>query len=352
MSEQRTKFSICIPAYNRAQFLAPLLDSVFSQDYRDFDVIICEDYSRERADIAATASRYRERYPGILRYYENETNLGYDANIRNLVEKATGEFCFFMGNDDVMCPGAVSGVAEVLSRHQNIGVVLKSYAWFDNEPKNTNQEVRYFSEERRFAAGPEAIKTCFRRSGVISGYVVDRDCALAVATSKFDGSLYYQKYLTANVLANKDAVFIPKVLVLCRGTEPYEFGNSASEKRKHTPGQITTITRLTMLSGIIAILEDLKAERRIDIVDDIMRDYANYFYPYIREQLDKLSAVDFFRLYRSLARMGFWRYPMFHAYCIGGYLLGTRNCDSLNRHVRSVFGRSPQFGYIRRAGTI
>ena len=135
--------------------------------------------------------------------------------------------------------------------------------WFDNEPKNMNQEVRYFSEERRFAAGPEAIKTCFRRSGVISGYVVDRDCASSVATSKFDGSLYYQKYLTANVLADKDAVFIPKILVLCRGTEPYEFGNSVSEKRKHTPGQITTIARLTMLSGVIAILEDLKVERRI-----------------------------------------------------------------------------------------
>ena len=55
---------------------------------------------------------YSEHYPGILRYYENEVNLRYDTNIRNLVEKATGEFCFFMGNDDVMCPGAC------LSRHK------------------------------------------------------------------------------------------------------------------------------------------------------------------------------------------------------------------------------------------
>ena len=58
-------------------------------------------------------------------------------------------------------------------------------------------------------------------------------------------SLYYQKYLTANVLSDKDAVFIPKILV-CRGTEPYEFGNSVSEKRERH------YCAPSMLSGAIA----------------------------------------------------------------------------------------------------
>ncbi len=70
--------------------------------------------------------------PGTLFYYENETNLGYDANVRNLVEKATGQYCFFMGNDDLMCAGALKDVAGILERHQNVGLVLKSYAWFDS----------------------------------------------------------------------------------------------------------------------------------------------------------------------------------------------------------------------------
>ena len=188
MSHKRPTFSICIPAFNRARHLPALLDSIFAQDYTDFNVVICEDKSPERERIAAIAGDYAVRYPGQLVYYENDKNLGYDANIRNLVEKATGEFCFFMGNDDILCPAALGTVAGILHRYDNVGLVLRGYAWFDEAPERINQEVRYFNKERIFAAGREAITVCFRRSGVISGYIIHRDSAHAVATSKFDGS--------------------------------------------------------------------------------------------------------------------------------------------------------------------
>ena len=79
------------------------------------------------------------------------------------------------------------------------------------------------------------------------------------------------------------------------------------------------------------------------MVDDVTRDYANYFYPYIKDQLD-LSVSDYLRLYRGYARMGFGKYPMFHLYCFLGYALGERNFDILTRAARLSLGRSPQFG--------
>src|SRR5205085_2678700 len=100
MTGKRPTFSICIPAYNRAQHLGPLLDSIFAQDFKDFEVVICEDKSRERESIAKITRDFATRFPGTIFYYENEENLGYDANIRNLISKASGQFCFFMGNDD------------------------------------------------------------------------------------------------------------------------------------------------------------------------------------------------------------------------------------------------------------
>ncbi len=351
MTQNPPTFSICIPAYNRARFLLPLLDSIFAQDCRDFNVIICEDGSRERAAIASIARDFSERYPNAVFYYENAHNLGYDANIRNLIDKADGDFCFFMGNDDLLCPGALTTVKSLLNRYHNIGIVLRSYAWFDSEPEHINQEIRYFNEERFFAAGPEAIRTCFRRSGVISGYVVHRKSAAAAATDKFDGCLYYQMHLTANVLAIKNAVFTPELLILCRASEPYEFGNSAAEKGKHTPGEITALTRVTMIAGVLSIVKELRNSTGIDVVDDVTRDYANYFYPYIREQLN-LPFNKFMQLYRSLGTMGFSRYPMFHLYCLLGYMLGARNCDYLTKTIRGLLGRSPQFGVIRQSGSV
>src|SRR5450755_3181523 len=338
------RFSICIPAYNRARYLPALLDSIYSQDCKDFEVVICEDVSREREQIAAIARDYFERYPGTLRYFENETNFGYDGNLRRLVEQASGEFCFFMGNDDLMCPGALSTVASLLERHANVGLVLKSYAWFDEVPETINQEIRYFAEEREFAAGPEAIRVCFRRSGVISGYIVHRQSALAVATNEFDGTLHYQMHLTAIVLATRGAVFTPSILVHCNNSSP-EFGSSPSEKGTYTPGRYTPEARLSMISGALSIVRELKESTGIDVVDDVTHDYANYFYPYIKDQLG-LPLREYARLYRGYGRMGFDKYPMFHLYCAAGYVLGERRVDSFTRRVRARLGRSPQFGGI------
>jgi abequosyltransferase len=276
MNPGRYKFSICIPAYNRARHLEALLDSIFSQDYKNFEVVICEDNSPEREHIAAIVQRYSACYSDAIRYYENEQNLGYDANIRNLVAKARGEICFFMGNDDLMCPCALANTAEILSRHGDAGLVLKSYAWFDSVPEAINQEVRYFSEERLLASGREAITICFRRSGVISGYIVDRDAAHAAATDKFDGTLYYQMHLTASVLARKHAVYTPDILVLCRNGEPPDFGNNRKEAGKYLPGRYTPEARLNMIEDALSIIKDHDRTTRSRLTGAVMRDYANY----------------------------------------------------------------------------
>lgn len=344
MTPTRKLFSVCIPAYNRANHLTALLDSIFTQDFGDFEVVICEDLSREREQIAALVREFQSRYPEVLRYFENEENLGYDANIRNLVQKASGQFCFFMGNDDIMCPGALQNVASIIRRYPNVGLVLKSYGWFNETPDKINQEIRWFEEEKEFSAGIPSIRFAFRRSGVLAGYIIHRDSANQAATDKFDGTLFYQMHLTANVLINRTAVCTPKVLVLCRENPP-EFGNSEKEKGKYVPGSYTPQARLNMISGALSILQDLKQTKRIDVVEDVIHDYANYFFPYIRDQLS-LPLRDYYKLYRAYGRMGFARYPLYHLYFVLCYLLGEERFDALTTLIRGRLGRSPRFGNV------
>jgi abequosyltransferase len=343
MNNRRKLFSVCIPAYSRARHLTALLDSILSQNFDDFEIVICEDQSPERPKIAGIVRAFQERFPGVLRYFENASNLGYDGNIRRLVEQSEGEFCFFMGNDDIMCEGAIKEAAGVIRRHPDVGLVLKSYAWFDETPDKVNQVVRWFNDVTEIPSGPPSIRFAFRRSGVISGYIVHRDSAHEVATSKFDGTLYYQMHLTASVLINKTAVCTPKVLILCRGNEPPQFGNSAREKGKYVPGRYTPAARLNMIGGALSIIRDLRDTRGIDLVEDVIHDYANYFYPYIKDQLT-LPFADYYRLYRDYGRMGFAKYPLFHVYFVLAYLLGETRFDAMTAIIRGRLGRSPQFG--------
>jgi hypothetical protein len=182
---------------------------------------------------------------------------------------------------------------------------------------------------------------------VISGYIVRRDAANDAATCKFDGTLYYQMHLTASVLVSRIAVCTPKVLVLCRNNEPPDFGNSAKEQGKFVPGKYTPQARLSMIDGALSIIRDLKETQGIDVVEDVICDYANYFYPYIKDQLN-LPIREYWKLYRDFGKMGFSKHKMFHVYFAVAYLLGEKRFDEFTGIVRRVLSRSPRFGAVPR----
>ena len=120
------KISVCIPAYNRHQFMEPLLSSILSQDYEGLDIIICDDVSPEREKIKQVVEQFiidKNLDKSKIKYYENEKNLGYDKNFRELLEKATGEYCLFMGNDDILASGAIERILNVLKSNPEVAVI-------------------------------------------------------------------------------------------------------------------------------------------------------------------------------------------------------------------------------------
>jgi len=341
----RPLFSVCIPAYNRANVLPALLESILTQDFDGFEVVINEDGSPERSAIREIVERYLETYPGRIRHFENDRNLGYDSNLRSLVERAKGEYCIFMGNDDLMCAGALVAVAGAIRRHEQIGVVVRSYASFDGTPDNINQTFRYFPDERFFTAGPETISTVYRRSVVIPGMVIYRDAAHRYATAEFDGTLLYQLYLVANILVEMNAVFLPQIIVLYRNGGVPDFGNAEAERGKFVPADRTPASSLKFMQGMLDIARSVDLGRGVPVYRRIVSDIANYSYPILAVQASKpLSVFAFY--WWSLARMGFGRSPLFHLYFISLLLLGAKGCDALIAMIKQRVGHTPNLGAL------
>jgi abequosyltransferase len=343
----RPKISVCIPAYNRAEVLSELLDTIVTQDFDSFEIVICEDKSPQRAQISEVVSHYRMAHPGLIRYFENEENLGYDGNLRNLIEKSLGEYCLFMGNDDLMCGGALSNVSSAIGRYPNIGVLLRSYAAFDGTPDNIVQVFRYFDKELFFPAGAETISVIYRRSVVIPGMVINRDAALGWATNRFDGTLLYQLYLVANILADMNAVYLPDVIALYRNGGVPDFGNSAAEQGKFQPKEQTPESSIHFMQGMLEIALSVEAEQNLSIFRPILRDIANYSYPILAIQANKPTLV-FLKYGWSLARLGLARYPIFYIWFFSILFVGTTRVDRLIRWVKKRLGYTPSLGNVYR----
>jgi len=339
--------SVCIPAYNRAAVLRDLLDSVLTQDFDAYDVVICEDRSPERPRIREIVEALPAEWRARVRYVENETNLGYDGNVRNAIARATGEYCLMMGNDDLMCPGALKTVAAGLRRHPGIGVVLRTYASFDGTPDNINQVFRYFDRERIFEPGADSIVTFFRRSVVLPGMVIHRAPALEFATDEFDGSLLYQLYLVGRIMAVERGWFLPQVLTLYRNGGVPDFGNSAAERGKFVPGSIVPAGSLHFMASMLRIARAVEARSGLRVYNAIVRDLANYSYPFIAVQMEQSWRV-FARYCWQLARMGFGRYAMFYANVLSLVVLGPRNVERIIQIIKRRLGRTPVLGRVHQ----
>lgn len=340
-----TLISVCIPAYNRAQLLPALLDSIFNQGFSDMEVVIAEDGSPERDEIRRVAQEYEKRYPGRLFYHENATNLGYDGNLRRLIELARGEYVLFMGNDDLLAEGALVSVSDAVQTYPNVGVVLRTYDSFDDDPAMPVQVFRYFDSEGFFPAGQRTIVTFFRRCVFISGMVVGRESAHRYATDRFDGTLLYQQHLIGQILANENGVYLPQILSHHRLGGTPDFGNSVVEKRLFIPRAQTPESSVHFMRGMLRIAADLERTLDLPVYRPILRDIGNYAYPILSIQAGRGRRI-LWRYTRDLAALGLWRVPLFYLYAAGLLLLGRRNCDSLIVAIKKRLGRAPVIGNV------
>lgn len=88
--------SICIPAYKHVNYLKRLLDSILSQTYKDFEIIITDDSPDDSVEILSKEYTSNNN----IHYYKNEKPLGTPENWNEAIRKATGVWIKIIHDDD------------------------------------------------------------------------------------------------------------------------------------------------------------------------------------------------------------------------------------------------------------
>jgi Glycosyl transferase family 2 len=93
------KVSIIIPSYNTSQYIAITLDSVFSQTFRSFEVIVVNDGSPDTSKLERTLRPYLDRM-----VYIKQENAGPSAARNRAIRQAHGKYIAFLDSDDAWFP--------------------------------------------------------------------------------------------------------------------------------------------------------------------------------------------------------------------------------------------------------
>ena len=329
--------SICIPSYNRPRELFRLLKSI-DCNTEDAEIIICEDKSPARTEIADVVQRFKLNCDYLVKYFENEINIGYDANLRNLVDLAEAEFIIFMGDDDEFVPGALNEYISFLKENAHLGYVLKTSRTVHKD--GSIEEFRYYKETTFFEPGLGSMVTLFRKSVFISGFTIKNLYAKKHKTELFDSSLLYQLYLLAETVLHAPSAYCSIMLTQqYEGGTPY-FGSSEVEKGDYTPGTITIDNSVKFIEKFFLITDFLDEKYNFNSTEMIKKDMSRYSYPILAIQREK-GIKDFNVYYKRLKNIGLDCTKYFYIYYFGLLIFGKSFCDRGIQTIKKKLGRSP-----------
>ena len=124
-------FSVVIPAYNRAGLILKTLNTVLSQTYPHYEVIVIDDGSTDNTVEILEPLIKAEK----IRYIRHEQN--YErARARNTgMENAKGDFLTFLDSDDLMYPTNLEDAAQYVEANSEVKLFHNQCELVDEEGK-------------------------------------------------------------------------------------------------------------------------------------------------------------------------------------------------------------------------
>ncbi|WP_268799793.1 glycosyltransferase family 2 protein [Pseudomonas huanghezhanensis] len=127
--------SIIAPCYNAEKYLEVALESIFAQDYGNFEVIIVDDGSTDNS--VAMLQALQAKYDFQLYSHPNQ---GVSATLNHGLKYAKGVYVSTPDLDDIMLPSSVRIRAEYLDEHPDVGCVGALIIYMDSDGRDTKTQ--------------------------------------------------------------------------------------------------------------------------------------------------------------------------------------------------------------------
>ena len=106
-------FSVIVPIYNVQKYLKICIESVLSQTFQDYELILVDDGSLD--DCGAICDNYAKDNKQIKVIHKQNGGL-VSARQAGILE-ASGDYVFHLDGDDAILPNALESAYEIIKKH-------------------------------------------------------------------------------------------------------------------------------------------------------------------------------------------------------------------------------------------
>lgn len=145
--------SVLMTAYNREKFIVEAIESVLASTYKNFELIVVDDCSR---DNTVGIARNFEAKDGRIKVYQNERNLGDYPNRNMAASHASGTYLLYLDSDDKIHHDGIEKCINVMQQFPgaSFGMRLFNKQCKPFEISSTEVIRKHFFEESILTIGP------------------------------------------------------------------------------------------------------------------------------------------------------------------------------------------------------
>lgn len=204
------RFSFIIPIYNAEKYLDRCLNSIVSQDYGDYEILLVNDGSTDSSE--QICLRYMGEYRNIHYYFQ--TNAGPSKARNRGMMQAEGEYLIFLDADDEMKPGSLKRMDDIIAKCAPDAVISHLIYYYVEENRSASEPIlldpkeinsgkeRAFREMAKKRFSTPASKIVIKRSIVADNQIVfptdcmvgEDICMTAQALCKCDSFCYVEPF--------------------------------------------------------------------------------------------------------------------------------------------------------------
>jgi glycosyltransferase involved in cell wall biosynthesis len=119
------RLTVLMPVFNVEAYVVEAINSVLSQTYSDFDLLIIDDCSTDNTEKAV-----KTVCDNRIRYIRNESNLGLAENLNKGISLIDTELIARMDGDDISDPALFEKQIAVLDQNPEIGICSTCFRFF------------------------------------------------------------------------------------------------------------------------------------------------------------------------------------------------------------------------------
>ncbi|MEG3030397.1 MAG: glycosyltransferase family A protein [Oscillospiraceae bacterium] len=161
-------FSIIIPVYNVEKYLRYCMESILSQQFTDYEVILVDDGSTDKS--GGMCDEYAAQDSRVRAIHQQNKGLGGARNTGIL--NAQGEWILFLDSDDSMPKSTLENWKASMSQNKQAEVIAARFM-FQDKDNNVYYDEKAF--KRQFVSGKcetQALQEAIKRYDESSGWAV------------------------------------------------------------------------------------------------------------------------------------------------------------------------------------